>query len=145
MIKPNSIIKWISVSGLLMAQTTFAGLCADLSSPTRYDLLNVKEFIWDETNVHDLVTPDENRSLDSAQQVQIIEASLSYKIPYQLTLNCQWTRSSTLVLNNFGSDKFSSDDTTQYFKVRDANEEDVENTGNVGIGSGINYWLHQVD
>lgn len=139
-----SKIKLLSIAAFLGSQSAFAGLCADVSSPTRFDIESVEEYLWTETNIHSLGAPDATNSLDSATQIQVIENSLSYKVPYELILDCQWAQSNTQILRNYGSDEFSTDEMTQYFKIRDANKVDVENTGNVSIGNDINYWLHQV-
>lgn len=123
---------------------TWAGLCNDLSGVGVFDLQEVKEYIWGQSDIHNLGTPTQSQSLSSADQIQVVHNSLAYQVPFRLDAGCDWVHSRTSVYKNYGSLSLSDEVIREFYKIRDVQGEDVDNTGGISIGGSSNYWLHQV-
>lgn len=129
---------------LTLIPQAWAGLCNDLSGAGVFDLQETQEYIWGQSDIHNLGAPTQSQSLASANLIQVVHNSLAYQVPFQLDAGCDWVHSRTSVYKNYGSLSLSDEIIREFYKIRDVHGEDVDNTGGISIGGSSDYWLHQV-
>lgn len=137
-------MKKSSIAILLTVSATWAGLCNDIGTSAIFKAQTIQEYIWEGIDVQALSMVTETNTLNSPNQVKVIENSLNYEIPAEITIGCQWTSSTTKVYKNTDGSNLVASTKTEFYKVRDAKGLDVDNDGGVKIDVSLNYWLHQV-